>query len=208
MTKYHSYFSRFGEFQFLILLIFSLHRRTRVLVHKIIRAFGLALHGVGHSKTPGHFGVLDWGCTPITGVQSASSSGVPYCTPWDSTPVARVPKWIAALGFNTPRPNSHSCVKSEWSIRFKQSNPVFKAKFGVECWLKNNCNALIECLTTLHTPLQQLEWSAYLSASIRYPKNGLFEKWIALQNTFLELECGLHSKLLECSNALYRTNAL
>ena len=101
------------------------------------RAFGLALHGVCHSKTPRHFGVLDWSCTPITGVQSASSSGVPYCTPWDSTPVARVPKWIAALGFNTPRPNSHSCVKSEWSIRFKQSNPVFKAKFGLECWLKN-----------------------------------------------------------------------
>ena len=99
----------------------------------VIRAFGLALHGVCHSKTPGHFGVLDWSCTPITGVQSASSSGVPYCTPSDSTPVVGVLKWIAPLEFNTPSVTSHSCVNSKCSIRFKQSNPVFKAKFGLEC---------------------------------------------------------------------------
>jgi len=101
--------------------------------HGIDRAFGLALHGVRHSKTPGHFGGLDWGCTPMTGVQSASSSGVLYYTPRDSTPVVGVPKWIAALGFNTPRLTNHFCVKSECSIRFKQSNPVFSTKFGSEC---------------------------------------------------------------------------
>lgn len=101
--------------------------------HGIDRAFGLALHGVRHSKTPGHFGGLDWGCTPMTGVQSASSSGVLNYTPRDSTPVVGVPKWIAALGFNTPRLTNHFCVKSECSTRFKQSNPVFSTKFGSEC---------------------------------------------------------------------------
>ena len=67
------------------------------------RVFGLALHRVRHSKNPGHFGLLDWSGTPPAGVQSGSLSGVPYCTPWDCTPGAGVPKWIAALSFRTPR---------------------------------------------------------------------------------------------------------
>ena len=71
------------------------------------------------------------------------------------------------------------------NVQLDLSNPI---QFSVQNLdrsvnKKVDCNAEIECLTTLlYTPLQQLERSANLSASIR--KNGLVEKWIALQNTF------------------------
>ena len=71
-------------------------------VNKVIRVFGLALHGVRHSKNPGHFGLLDWSGTPPSGVRIVSYIGVLKSTPRDYTPGAGVPKWIAALALHTP----------------------------------------------------------------------------------------------------------
>ena len=66
------------------------------------RAFGLALHGVGQSKNPGHFGLLDWSGTPPSGVRIASYIGVLKSTPRDCTPGAGEPKRIAAFALHTP----------------------------------------------------------------------------------------------------------
>ena len=60
----------------------------------------------------------------------------------------------------------------------------------------------MECFTWLCTPIQQLEWSAIWIATIHNPKNGLDWQVDCTPKTIVDLDCGLHSKNTQVSNAL------
>ena len=141
-----------------------------------------------HCGTPGHFWMLDWGRTP-PGVQSASWSGVLYGTPY-----AGVTKWQMDCSTCTPTPrftlqSSSIFIVVKW--QFFSSFSVFPQKRN-KIWNGELSVRWIEVQ----------KWSAGWSAAIHIPKKMIGFQMDCTPKLFLD--CGLHSKISECSNTLQK----
>ena len=138
-------------------------------------------------QNSGHFWNVDWGSTPMTGVQSGSLSGVQYGTPRAYTPCAGVPKQGEEVSFRSPeivcRLSRTLSLSSHPHVQFWTENGV---KSGLNLGngvlhstLHSNPTVGVECHLDCYHP-QSKKWIG-LTSGLHSKNNCGFGLWIALQ---------------------------
>ena len=142
-------------------------------------------------QNSGHFWNVDWGSTPMKGVQSGSLSGVQYGPPRAYNPCTGVPKrsksFILLSGnCSSPRQNfvlviSSICPVLNW--------------WWSEIWIK-----LRKWSASLHFALQSISLSWVLSGLLQstIQKMDWIDKWIALQKQLWIWIVDCTPKMPEC----------